>query len=284
MAYGLRLTDSDNNVVFDTETLATRVLYIYSFPGANAVTDQWNRHLSSTDDSDDDYVYYDTDDTSGTPFYIDLSPRIDSGDSEWLANVGGSGGGGWVIVPKPTTDLHLYPPLVVPITDNTELRLTHRTNNWTSISSDNWDGEIALNYYRDSRHFAVFAHPKDSIRAVTRLFLNHSILTENIDNTIASEFGSTPTIEDILVKTKYATNMQSYFDALDNHPILSRDTTIDLMDANQMHKLLKFITRHEMGVEYFDEKFGINNPYVNAVIFRGIDEGINSYNGELGKL
>jgi len=165
--------------------------------------------------------------------------------------------------------------------NNTELRLTHRTNNWTSISSDNWDGEIALNYYRDSRHFAVFAHPKDSIRAVTRLFLNHSILTENIDNTIASEFGSTPTIEDILVKTKYATNMQSYFDALDNHPILRRDTTIDLMDANQMHKLLKFIIRHEMGVEYFNEKFGINNPYVDAVIFRGIDEGINSYNGKL---
>ena len=132
MAYGLRLTDSDNNVVFDTETLATRVLYIYSFPGANAVSNQWNRHLSSTDDSDDDYVYYDTDDTSGTPFYIDLSPRIDSGDSEWLANVGGSGGGGWVIVPKPTADNHLYPPLIVPVTsasiDNAGLRLTRQAD------------------------------------------------------------------------------------------------------------------------------------------------------------
>ena len=169
--------------------------------------------------------------------------------------------------------------------NNTELRLSHRTNNWTSISSDNWDGEIDLNYKRDSRHFAVFSHPKDSIRAATRLFLNHSILTQALNaEKIPTEYGSEPTISDILTKTKYATDMESYFEALDNHPTLSRDTTIDLMDSNQMHKLLKFITKHEMGVDYFNEKFGINNPYVDAVIFRGIDEAINSYNGELGKL
>ena len=167
--------------------------------------------------------------------------------------------------------------------NNTELRLSHRTNNWTSISSDSWDGEIPLKYRKDGRTFAVFSHPKDSIRAAAKLFLNHSVLTQSL-NKIAPEYGSVPTVEEILVGTKYATDMQSYFDALDDHPTLNRDTKIDLMDANQMHTLLKFITKHEMGVEYFNEKFGINNAYVNAVIFRGIDEAINSYNGELGKL
>tara|TARA_R100001082_G_scaffold97029_2_gene64782 strand:+ start:2309 stop:5533 length:3225 start_codon:yes stop_codon:yes gene_type:complete len=169
--------------------------------------------------------------------------------------------------------------------NNTDLRLTHRTNNWTAISSDNWDGEIPLNYKRDSRHFAVFSHPKDSIRAVTKLFLNHSTLTENINgDKVPSVYGSEPTILEILTKTKYATNMKSYIDALEDHSTLDKDTIINLMDANQMHELLKFITIHEMGSEYFNEKFGTTNAYVDSVIYAGFNEAINSYNGELGKL
>jgi hypothetical protein len=42
--------------------------------------------------------------------------------------------------------------------------------------------------------------------------------------------------------------------------------------------------QHEMGKEYYLEKFGKQNQYVNSVIFKGINEAINSYNGELGKL
>ena len=50
-----------------------------------------------------------------------------------------------------------------------------------------------------------------------------------------------------------------------------------------MHKLLKFIVRHEMGHEYYKEKFGSSNAYVDAVIFEGYNNAIQSYNGELGK-
>ena len=168
---------------------------------------------------------------------------------------------------------------------NQELRLTHRTNNWGSISSNGWEGELDINYQRDGRRVAIFAHPKDSIRAVAKLFLNHSILTENINGEkIPSEYGSEPTIEEMLTKTKYATNMKSYMDALDAHPTLNRDTKINLMNNNQLHSLLKFIVQHEMGKEYYFEKFGKKNQYVNSVIFQGINDAINSYNGELGKL
>ena len=78
--------------------------------------------------------------------------------------------------------------------------------------------------------------------------------------------------------------MKSYIDALEDHSTLDKDTIINLMDANQMHELLKFITIHEMGSEYFNEKFGTTNAYVDSVIYAGFNEAINSYNGELGKL
>ena len=51
-----------------------------------------------------------------------------------------------------------------------------------------------------------------------------------------------------------------------------------------MHKLLKFIVKHEMGFEYYNETFGTSNRYVDAVIIEGYKKAINSYNGELGKL
>ena len=164
---------------------------------------------------------------------------------------------------------------------NTELRLTHRTNNWGAVSSNNWDGEIDVKYKKDGRNFAVFTHPKNSIRAATKSILNHSMLTAKLSK-VDKRYGIEPTIREIL--TMYAEDTDSYLNALVMRTNFLPSDTINLMDANQMHQLLKFITQHEMGFAYFNEKFGNKNPYVNSVIFKGIDEAINSYNGELGKL
>ena len=164
---------------------------------------------------------------------------------------------------------------------NQELRLTHRTNNWTAVSSSGWDGEIDLNYKRDSRHFAVFAHPKDSIRAAVKSILNHSTLTNAINN-VDKRYGSTPTYDEIF--KMYAEDNESYLRALESKTNFDRNDTVDIMNNNQLHSLLKFIVQHEMGREYYFEKFGKQNQYVNSVIFKGINEAINSYNGELGKL
>ena len=164
---------------------------------------------------------------------------------------------------------------------NEELRVTHRTNNWTAVSSAGWDGEIPLNYIRGDRKFAVFAHPKDSIRASVKTIINHSTLTSNL-NIVDKRYGSEPTFEEIF--NMYAQNSKSYIDALESKTNYDRNDTVNIMNSNELHKLMKFIVQHEMGKDYFLEKFGQKNEYVNSVIFQGINEAINSYNGELGKL
>ena len=164
---------------------------------------------------------------------------------------------------------------------NTDLALTHRTNNWGAVSSDKWNGEMDVNYKRDSRHFAVFKHPVDSIRASVKTILNHSSLTAKL-NEVDIRYDENPTIEKIL--TMYAEDTASYFKSLDAHTDFDKTDTIDLLDSHQMHKLLKFIVKHEMGFEYYNETFGTSNRYVDAVIIEGYKKAINSYNGELGKL
>jgi len=164
---------------------------------------------------------------------------------------------------------------------NTDLALTHRTNNWGAVSSDKWNGEMDVNYKRDSRHFAVFKHPVDSIRASVKTILNHSSLTAKL-NDVDIRYDENPTIEKIL--TMYAEDTTSYFKSLEAHTDFDKTDTIDLLDSHQMHKLLKFIVKHEMGFEYYNKTFGTSNRYVDAVIIEGYKKAINSYNGELGKL
>ena len=191
----------------------------------------------------------------------------------------------------------LYPPHKMPYTKNNmdlhykawvtenyqdkSKALTHRTNNWGAVSSDNWNGEMDIKLNADSRKFAVFSHPKDSIRASVKTILNHSTLTAAL-NKVDTRYGSNPTIEKIL--TMYAKDSGSYLKSLEQNTNFMPEDTIDLMDSNQMHKLLKFIVKHEMGHEYYDNNFGTSNSYVDNVIIQGYKEAIYSYNGELGKL
>ena len=191
----------------------------------------------------------------------------------------------------------LFPPHKMPFTKNNmdlhfrtwvtenykdeSKALTHRTNNWGAVSSADWDGEMDIKYNRDSRKFAVFSHPKNSIRAAVKTIINHSSLTASL-NKIDTRYGDNPSIEEIL--TMYAQDTSSYLRALDQHTSFEKTDKIDLMDSNQMHKLLKFIVKHEMGHEYYKENFGTSNAYVDNVIIQGYNEAIYSYNGELGKL
>jgi hypothetical protein len=164
---------------------------------------------------------------------------------------------------------------------NEDYRLTHRTNNWTAVSSAGWDGELDITYTRGDRRFAIFAKPKDSIRAAVKTIINHSTLTSGI-NEVDKRYGSEPTFEEIF--KMYAEDNESYLQALENKTNFDRNDKINLMNANEMHRLLKFIVQHEMGKDYYLDKFGPNSGYVNSVIFQGFNEAINSYNGELGKL
>ena len=161
--------------------------------------------------------------------------------------------------------------------------LSVRTNNWTAIKSDNWEGELDLNYTRDGGKFSVFSHPSQSIRATTRLILNHSSLTLAI-NDIEKEFSENPTILEILEKIPYAENLDAYKARIENDKYFSLDTTIDLMDADQMHRFLKFIVMHELGGPDAYHYWFKNDNYVDIAIMKGYKSAIASYEGRLGKL
>ena len=161
--------------------------------------------------------------------------------------------------------------------------LTFRTNNWFALSSAKWEGEIeGIEYTRGDRKFAVFSHPADSARAVTRMIINNSALTYGI-NDVKKVLGETPTVWDILSKIPYATNLKPYEEALKASKAFDKDTTIDLQDKNQMHKFLKFIMITEMGVQKFNEYFPVGSQHiVDTYIMMGLEKGLHSYDGRLG--
>ena len=161
--------------------------------------------------------------------------------------------------------------------------LTFRTNNWTGIKSDNWNGELDLNYKRDGGTFAVFSHPSQSIRAATRLILNKSSLTLAI-NDIEKKYSENPTILEILEGIPYAENLEAYKSRIENDKYFSLDTTIDLMDADQMHRFLKLIVMHEMGGPVAYNYWFQNDNYVDIAIMKGYKSAIASFEGKLGKL
>ena len=161
--------------------------------------------------------------------------------------------------------------------------LTFRTNNWTGIKSADWEGELDLNYKRDSGQFAVFSHPSQSIRAATKLILNKSSLTLAI-NDIEKKYSENPTILEILEGIPYAENLEAYKSRIKNDKYFDLDTTIDLMDANQMHRFLKLIVMHEMGGPNAYNYWFNNDNYVDIAIMRGYKSAIASYEGNLGKL
>jgi len=163
---------------------------------------------------------------------------------------------------------------------DTSQALTYRTNNWAAVSSADWDGEIDVKYKRDSRKFAVFAHPKNSIRAAVKSILNHSSLTAKLNN-IDKRFSDHPTYEEIF--TMYAEDTASYLTALTTHTNFKPSDTVDLLDKNALHSLLKLITQHEMGFETYKNK-NFNSNFVDAVIMEGINLAIQSYEGRLGEL
>ena len=163
---------------------------------------------------------------------------------------------------------------------NKSLPLTFRTNNYMAVmkTDSTWVGEMTD--VNTGNQAAVFATPIDSIRAGVRVMINNSTL---INNNTTKRYGDTPTIEEIL--TSYAENTDIYLKALEEKTDMTRDTVINFLDNNQMHKLISFMIEHEMGSEAFNNYYPPGNRlFLDAMILEGIQLGINSYGGKLGKI
>ena len=82
----------------------------------------------------------------------------------------------------------------------------------------------------------------------------------------------------------YAKDPSPYFKVFKEFGFNENDT-VNILNANEMHGILKMIMNVEMGRDVVNEHFPKDNQILlNAIIFRGIESAYMSYNGTLGKV
>ena len=168
--------------------------------------------------------------------------------------------------------------------NNTTQNLGLRTNNYLGVhwinegkTGELWDGQ--LNYKVDGNHQAVFSSPEHSVRAAIKIMINHS---ELISNNIKKDYGSTPTVKEIF--TMYSKDPTPYFEAFKKFGYNENDR-INFLNANEVHRLIKMMMNVEMGTQVFEQYFPSGKHLMlDAIIFKGYNSAINSYNGKLGKI
>ena len=62
---------------------------------------------------------------------------------------------------------------------------------------------------------------------------------------------------------------------------MTKDDAVNFQDQDQMHELIKFMIRHEMGGEAFDKYYPKNNHMIlDAYIQQGYRNGLNHFAGK----
>ena len=167
--------------------------------------------------------------------------------------------------------------------NNQEMNLGLRTNNYFGVhwvneglTGEMWDGQ--LEYKVDGNTMAVFSSPEHAARAAAKIIINKSSLVSAVSN----EYGATPTLKEIF--SMYAKDPSPYFKVFKEFGFNENDT-VNILNANEMHGILKMIMNVEMGRDVVKEHFPKENQLLlNAIIFRGIESAYTSYNGTLGKV
>ena len=166
--------------------------------------------------------------------------------------------------------------------NNTELALTHRTNNFLGLEKNTNDNSLDITAENNT---AVFAHPKDSIKAAIIKMVNMSSIVPG-DNKV---FGDTPTIEKLLTEFN-PKDKDLYLKALKNSKLIPEDI-VNFQDNNQMAAIIKFMSRVKMGTKsqpiqgdtsIFDNYYK-GNIMVDIYINEGVTEAFNTYAGIIGK-
>ena len=155
------------------------------------------------------------------------------------------------------------------------LPLTFRTNNYMAVKKieGGWNG--ALDLKNENNNSAVFAHPADSIRAGVITMINMSTI---VDNKIEKKYGDTPSLEQILIA--YAEDSAPYIKAaIDAGFDVSE--AVNFQDQDQMHSIIKFMIRHEMGGKEFDKYYPEGSLILDMYIQQGYKNGINHFSGKL---
>ena len=166
--------------------------------------------------------------------------------------------------------------------NNTELALTHRTNNFLGLEKNNNDNSLDITAENNT---AVFAHPKDSIKAAIMKMVDMSSIVPG-DNKV---FGDTPTIEKLLTEFN-PKDKDLYLKALTKSKLIPEDI-VNFQDTNQMAAIIKFMSRVKMGTKsepivgdtsIFDNYYK-GNIMLDIYINEGVTEAFNTYAGIIGK-
>ena len=166
--------------------------------------------------------------------------------------------------------------------NNTELALTHRTNNFLGLEKNTNDNSLDITAENNT---AVFAHPKDSIKAAIIKMVDMSSIVPG-DNKV---FGDTPTIEKLLTEFN-PKDKNLYLKALKNSKLIPEDI-VNFQDTNQMAAIIKFMSRVKMGtksqpiqgdISIFDNYYK-GNIMLDIYINEGVTEAFNTYAGSIGK-
>ena len=101
-----------------------------------------------------------------------------------------------------------------------------------------------------------------------------------VDNKLVKKYGDTPSLEEIL--SAYAEDSASYIKSAIEQGF---DVTeaVNFQDQDQMHNIIKFMIRHEMGNEAFDKYYPEGNLILDVYIQQGYKNGINHFAGKMLK-
>ena len=166
--------------------------------------------------------------------------------------------------------------------NNTSLALTHRTNNFLGLEKNTNDNSLDITAENST---AVFAHPKDGIKAAIMKMVNMSSIVPGKDKI----FGDTPTIEKLLTEFN-PKDKDLYLKALKDSNLIPEDI-VNFQDKNQMAAIIKFMSRVKMGTKsqpiqgdssIFDGYYK-GNIMVDIYINEGVTEAFNTYAGIIGK-
>ena len=165
--------------------------------------------------------------------------------------------------------------------NNTTLPLTHRTNNVMGIEKSINDNSLDLTAENNT---AVFAHPKDSVKAAIIKMVNMSTLVKGGNK----EFGDTPSVEELLTKFN-PKDKTLYLNALKNSNLFAEDI-VNFQDNNQMAAIIKFMIKVKMGnttkpgeKSTFNTFYPKDNLMIDIYINEGVTEAFNTYAGSIGK-
>ena len=161
--------------------------------------------------------------------------------------------------------------------NNPTLALTHRTNNYMGIEKSKNDNSLDL---KAENNIAVFAHPKDSIKASIIKMVNMSTIVKGDNKT----FGDTPSIEELLTKFNPA-DKNLYLSALKQSNLYAEDM-VNFQDKNQLASIIKFMITAKMGnttqpgkENTFNTYYPKNNLMIDIYINEGVTEAFNTYAG-----